>query len=90
MRARFLVDYTPALRKGAEVPADLVQKMIRCGLGERIADPDAPDEPIVDDVPLERWLKADLIARAQELSLPVEEQDTKATLIARIREAEAA
>lgn len=88
MRAQFLVDYNPRLRKGDDVPADLVRKMVRCGLAKIIPEPGQPE--FVDEVPLEKRLKADLITKAQELGLPVEEQDTKAILIARIREAEAA
>lgn len=91
MRARFKVDFNPRLRKGDEVPADMVRRMVRSGLAEPITEAGEAegDLPPLDEVPLERRLKADLFMIAEGMGLPVEIEDTKAALVAKIRAAEA-
>lgn len=45
MRARFHVDYNEKLKAGDDVPAHLVRRMLRTGLGIAVPDEAEPGDP---------------------------------------------
>lgn len=61
MRARLLVDYNETLRKGDDVPSELVAKLVRVGLAETIAD-----EPAFEPLPI----AAEPMATDERVSVP--------------------